>query len=422
MPLRPAITLLCCLFLLVTNRWLSYEEGITVLVADDTKSYMTIAQAAPALPSAEINPKLASNHTMRLVPAWLVGASAHALSQPEERMFLVLTLLVCAAIVWTFHRILTVLTLSDAQYTLCMALFVVNPYTFRYYLAVPAMVGDMVFVLGLALVLLGLLQTRLLVLLLGGLVAVLGRQNAIVFLPAVLVWLWLGEGWREQKPTSRIIACVLLAATIVIPYIVLGKITAPFSERGLENEALTGVFLWAKSSVPAAAKARQFAEYLLRLNICLLMPLCILAGGLVGKRLTVDGSSPRRQPALSALSALPRTVWLALLVLAALYGFAFLGGPDLFMSGVTRYVSHALVAALVAFAVVLREAKLFAKPLLPLSPASVALALLLLAASFHHMTTWIAAPSAVARYFALVAVLLALAAGGITLWKVRAHT
>jgi hypothetical protein len=405
MNLRLAITLLCCALVLLTNRWLSYEEGISILVADDTKSYMMLAKTAPALPSADIIPKLASNHTMRLVPAWLVGTSAHALSQPEERMFLVLTLLVCGLIVWTFHRILTQLALTDAQYALSMALFVVNPYTFRYYLAVPAMVGDMVFVLGLALTLLGLLQARLPVVLWGGLIAVLGRQNAVVFLPAALVWLWLGDGWRGRSPAQLIIACVGLAAMIVLPYIVLGKLTAPFSERGLENEALTGLWMWLQS--PASGKARQFVEYLLRMNICLLMPSFVLVGGLLASR-----SRP-------ALRDIPRAVWLALLIAAALYGFAFLGGPDLFMSGVTRYVSHTLVAVMVAFARVLREARLFTSPLLPLSMPRAVLAGIILASSFHHMTTWIAAPSAVAKYFAAVAIVLSLTAGVVTFWKVR---
>jgi hypothetical protein len=409
MNVRLTLTLLCCAFVLLTNRWLSYEEGISVMIADDTKSYMTLAQAAPTLPSATITPKLASNHTMRLVPAWLVGASAHLLGTSEERMFLVLTLLVCAVIVWTFHHILTQLALTDAQYALCMALFVVNPYTFRYYLAVPAMVGDIVFVLGLAVTLLGLLQTRLFIVLLGGFVAVLGRQNAIVFLPAVLVWLWFGDGWREQKPTSRVITCILLVAVIVVPYIILEKMTAPFSERGLENEALTGIFLWLKS--PDSGKAKQFIEYMLRMNICLAMPLCIAFGGWLAKRFV--------NKKLGFLSELPRNFWLALLIATALYGFAFLGGPALFMSGVTRYVSHTLLAVLVAFALFLRSVGLCTLPFVPLSMPRAMLAAVIFAASFHHMTTWIAAPSAVAKYFAAVSILLSLVAGMVMFWKVR---
>ncbi len=401
-------TLLFCGLLLLTNRWLSYEEGISVLIADDTKSYMAIAKAAPALPDGSV--KLASNHTMRFVPAWKVGTMAHILGVSEQSVFLVATLIICGLIVWLTHKILSLLNITDAQYSLCMALFILSPYTFRYYLAVPAMIGDMVFVLGLGGVMLGLLRVQLPMVLLGGFVAVIGRQNAIIFLPAVIIWMLVGNGWKNAVLTARLVKAAALVAVIVVPYILLGIITAPFSEHGLENEALTGVFTWAMSANPISAKFRQFVEYMLRINICLLLPLFILAGALWAR---LSGSSERLR---DFLRRLPREVWLALLVMTALYGFAFLGGPDLFMSGVTRYVSHSMIGLFVAFAVVLRELKVFEKIN---GVSSLLLGALIMTGSFHHITTFGGSTSDKAAYFAAISVVVALTAGVVTYFSVK---
>jgi len=49
--MRLMSTILLSVFVLLTNRWLSYEDGISIMMADDIQGYMSIAQSAPALPA-----------------------------------------------------------------------------------------------------------------------------------------------------------------------------------------------------------------------------------------------------------------------------------------------------------------------------------------------------------------------------------
>jgi hypothetical protein len=377
-------TLLLSAILLATNRWLSFQEGIDIAKAADTLSYMAIAKAAPALPSE----MFAQNHTMRFVPSWIVGTLAHSTGASEEWMFLLLTVLVCAAIVAVVHRLLQQLALDDTQYTVCMALVVLSPYTFRYYLAVPAMVADMVFVLGFALVLLGLLRTEPMTVLMGGIVAVMGRQNALVFLPAVLLWLWLGNGWKERSAAQRGLWSAAYMAAVLVPYSAISSVVAPFSQKtSMEAKALTGIFLWLGSEAPN--KAKVFAEYMFRMNICLLFPVLMMLALIVANR----------RAFAAFVQNLPREVWLALLVFAALYGFALLGGPEEYMTGVTRYVSHAFLALMIVFAVILRQLGA-ARHIC--TPVAVVLGICVVVGSLHHLTTIIGSNSDKASVFALL--------------------
>jgi hypothetical protein len=160
---------------------------------------------------------------------------------------------------------------------------------------------------------------------------------------------------------------------------------------------------------PSVGKAKVFAEYFLRTVICLLFPIVILFAAALVRRL--------RGVKITAFFAwMPREFWLSLLFVAALYGFAFLGGPELFMSGVTRYVSHALPAMTLAFAFAMKRYHLFAD-----AEASPMLALGALCAmgSFHHMTTFGGTTSDKAMYFAVMYCILAIFVGAVAFVALR---
>jgi hypothetical protein len=424
---RLITTLILCALLLLTNRWLTYQEGIDVLKAADTQSYMTIAKAAPGLPTPLANEadRLPTNHTARFVVPYLAGTITHFTGISHERMFLVCTLFFCALVVVVVHHILRHTGVNNAQYSVLMLLLIGNPYMFRYYVAVPAMVNDMVFVAGLSIMLLGLLRVRFWFVVGGALVAIIGRQNALVVLPAVGAWMMLGEGWKDSAIVARLTRFVFVVVGVVAVYVALGMIIAPFSVRGMESDALTGLVRWivAPTSVvngatngigiDSSGKVKIFAEYLLRTLICLLFPLMIMFAVALDRRL-------RGTPLTRFAAWLPREFWLAMLFVAALYGFAFLGGPELFMSGVTRYVSHALPAMILALAVVLKRYGVFAQQNGESdSSMIVCLGAVIASASFHHITTFGGTSSDKALYFAVMYCCLAIFAGVCTLYMLR---
>lgn len=410
MKTRLLTTLLFSAMLLLTNRWLSYQEGIDILKAADTHSYMTIAQAAPALPNLPSEALLPTNHTARFIVPYLAGTVAHFTGIGQEWVFLLATLLFCAVVIWACHQMFEELRLDTTAYTLSMALLIFNPYMFRFYLAVPAMVNDVVFVAGLSLTLLGLLRGGFPLVLIGALVALAGRQNALVFLPAVALWMLWGEKWRTGGIIPALTRFVIVAASVVGAYLVIGRIIAPFSVRGMESDAIMGFLRWVLA--PSAGKAKVLAEYGLRTVICLLFPLFIMLAILLERRLS--GLSLK-----AALKLLPREFWFALAFVASLYGFAFLGGPELFMSGVTRYVSHTLPAMVLAFGFMLKSYNSFGETK---SATMMMVSALCAMGSFHHMTTFGGTTSDRAMYFAVMYCILAIFAGVVAFASLRSQT
>lgn len=403
---RLLTTLLFCGVLLLTNRWLSYQEGIDILKAADTNSYMTIAKAAPGLPVLANEALLPTNHSARFLVPYLAGTIANGTGISHESMFLIATLLFCAVVVWAVHQILLELSVSETQYTLSMALLIFNPYMFRYYFAVPAMVNDIVFVAGFAIVLLGLVKGLerggFVLVLVGSIISIAGRQNALVFMPALAAWMIWGEKWRSEGVLRSLARFAVVAVSAIAVYVLIGRIIASFSVRGMEGDALTGLVRW--GIAPSEGKMKVFVEYLLRTVICLLFFKTMLLAAALYLRL--QGKTFN-----IILSEIPRDFWLAMLFVAALYGFAFLGGPELFMSGVTRYVSHALPAMVLGFAIVLKRFELFDA----MQPSSLlAFGALIAVGSFHHMTTFGGTSSDKAMYFAVIYCILAIFAGFVT--------
>ncbi|TAE29500.1 MAG: hypothetical protein EAZ92_06300 [Candidatus Kapaibacterium sp.] len=417
MNLRLITTLVFCVLLLLSNRWLSYEEGITILKAADTHSYMTIAKAAPALPMLTTpETMLPTNHSARFIVPYLAGAIAHGIGVSEHWMFLCFTTFFCGIIVISCYQMFAELGLNDMQYIPLMGLLILNPYTFRYYLTVPAMVNDIVFVAGFALTLLGLMRGAarqgFVIILAGSVIAIAGRQNALVYLPALAAWMLWGEKWRSLSLGKRLGQCAIAAASMIALYVVIGRVIASFSVQGMEGDALTGLVRWAvaPSEGNFAGKLRVFAEYGLRTVIALLFPVFMLLGIAFAQHF--NGLSLR-----NFFAQMPRDFWFALLFVAALYSFAFLGGPTLFMSGVTRYVSHAFPAMLCALAIAMRQYNSF---------SGIAGSLIIwfigvvFSSSLHHMTTRFGDPTSDnSSYFAVIYCILAIFAGLLTFLFVR---
>lgn len=415
---RLIATLSFCLILLFSNRWLSFEEGISVLKAADTHSYMTIAKAAPALPVLTTpETMLPTNHSARFIVPYLAGTLAHLTGLSEEWMFTAFTILFCGIVVAACHLMFLELGINAIIHSLLMALLIFNPYSFRYYIAVPAMVNDIVFVAGLAVTLLGLVRgverQGFLIILAGSIIAIAGRQNALVYMPALAAWMLWGEKWQGLALSKRLIQFAIAATTTVAVYVAIGRVIASFSVQGMEGDALTGFIRWAIA--PSAGKFKVFAEYCLRTVIALLFPLAILLASGIAAR--VRGIS-----FVEFFTNLSRDFWFTMLFVAALYGFAFLGGPELFMSGVTRYVSHTMPAMLLALAFALDSLHLPEKEL-SLNTQKVLLTLLagvIVVSSYHHMTTRFGdASSDNAMYFAVKYCILAIFAGLLTFLFVR---
>lgn len=369
------------LFVLATNRWFSWDGGIDYLGSTDGRDYETIARAAFGLPTT-----LVPFHKMQRFPLhYLLGGLSHLSGAGLPVVYalglaaLLFTTLACLV------RALESFGLGRRKFALLMALFVLNPYVFRFFLIAPITAQDLLFVAGSSAMLLGLVEARVALVLAGAATAALGRQTALVLLPGMTLWMVCATTWAARPLRRRLFQSGAVSATVIAIYFLLGAVARPVSAANLTSEHVLGLF-----QELAAGELRLGA--LAELTLRLLIPYA-LAGGLLA--------------ALARKKELARPETLACLLNAALVtAQPFLAGPQLTGRNASRLSSFGLLWVVAALAMASRnQDKFFENRRL----FGVALACAT-AASFHHMYT-LFGPASAARFCA-IQFALALLLGG----------
>lgn len=208
-------------FVFATNFW---EEGIS----PDAREYERIADAAPGLPDEEIG----SAFTERFVSPWISGSLGELLPGGSRTGLWIIVAACAIAIVALLVSICGQLGLGPVAVILCLGLIVLNPYLFRAFSQDPGPV-DPLFVTGIAIVIWALVIQRFGYLLVGALVAILGRQSALLAIPAATAWLYAGEGWRSRPTRDRLLLSGTVVGAVILVYgglkLAVSSFTFPFS-------------------------------------------------------------------------------------------------------------------------------------------------------------------------------------------------
>lgn len=371
------------LFATLSNHWSGWEEGIERLGEGDVGSYEVIAAAAPSFPSEA----LGSAFSQRFVVHYATGLVADLSGLRLTVAYRIVWVTCLALILLVVHLLLSRLRLSTFAYGLCAALIILNPFALRPYAIVPGMVQDLVFVLGLAVLLFGLVEGRLGLLFLGGIVAVLGRQTALFVAPAVGLWV-LGVGvWRGRQTWPRLLAYGGLVAVTAALYLAIRRVTGPFSilyEPSIPQDTVLALL----PSLPGSLEA--LASHALRVAAPLLTPAVLLV--LLTWPLAREGGLAR---------SVPRECWASLLLAGAIVVQPLAISPEFpgFASNEQRTSALGLVPLVIALAFVFERLERSRR--LRLTPAAtVAVFTLLGLASLHHVFT-IIGPANLAQFIVL---------------------
>jgi hypothetical protein len=182
----------CTGFVAATNRWLG--SATIHPWGHDLAVYAQIARAAPHLPHGFIG----SAYTQRFGIHYLVGLVS-ALGLSLHASYRVVSLVVIVLLVLAARRVVATVAVGAAAGALALSAFLLNPWsTLRDGILEPASLPDTLFVLGLAVALLGLARVRPWVVAAGLVVAVIGRQTALLAALATLPWMAVAPGWRER--------------------------------------------------------------------------------------------------------------------------------------------------------------------------------------------------------------------------------
>ena len=361
-------------FVLVTQSWRPWNEGITRQYATDIISYERIARAAPGFPSGRVD----LQHAERFVPHWLVGVLADAANLPLHDVYRVATGLALLALFAVVDATLAAARVGRQAHVLALGLLIASAYPVHYLLAAPGMFQDAVFLLGLAVVLLGFAVGRFPLVLTGLLVGTLGRQNMVPLGLAVAAWIWWAPAWRGRRTLYAATAAIAPA----VLYVVLHEVSAGFAQR---HDPVSSITVLGSLGDP-----RALVEHVARTVLSLLVPLAVL----VGAALRAPGRLPRGPLLLGGL----------------ILGETLVLGPTWAAHSEPRLAALALPPIVVAAGVLLSRA-----PLDTWRAATVAVCIAL--ASMHHLYTRL--PTERSAAWALLSILAAALALGALLLPSR---
>jgi hypothetical protein len=349
----------------VTNRYLDISEDRELIDswANDSYSYQAIAESSPHLPDS--GTQIRFHHAQRFTVPYLIGYVANRCSIGTNSAFLITAMLTVIAMVLGFDAFLgSSLGLNRVQRLMMCVLLLFNPFSFRSAVAAPFAINDLIFELGLLVVVAGLFRESALMLLVGMTVAAASRQTAVLLLPTSVVW--TAVFWTTG--TVRKLGVALALTSIAIGfYFMTAHVAATFALPNQNIESLTGLVTWAKTSFDA----RTLAVFILRGVSGFLPALALLFAGLIR-------------------TGLPRVLvgkgWLLMLTTFLITLQPLLGGPTYTEGDFTRLSMLGYVPMLAALAMWLRDGILADdqnQTLLFL------VTLLGVASSFHHIYSFL---------------------------------
>jgi hypothetical protein len=358
-------------FTCATTRWMEWAEPIRRHYASDELQYESIARAAPGLPNADVS----AAASQRFVSHWLVGVVSEITGLGLHSTYRLTTFLVLALLATVLVRLVVAFDLPVGAGVLALGLVITNPYAWRVLLIAPAMLSDLILVLGVAVCLLGMVDERPWVAIAGALIAVLGRETGIAVVVAVFVWLAI-----QRRFVPSVVA-------LVLPLVVFGAVKAVGESFALSDPSANG-FTVITPLLHLPGTARELADHFGRVLIASPTALAILAASMLVTRRTT------RELRIAVLLA-------ALVVLQP----AFFN-PAWVQHNETRLAALGIVP--VAFSA---AAAFAATPAARSLGITTAASVLVAIASLHHRYTWsglIASPRVFVGVETLAAGLLAL--------------
>ena len=172
---------LSLLYIFFTNTHLNYEESL-LLGGADGESYFSISFYAPEISKVKIQPI----HSERFIFPYLIGMASNISGIKIFLLYKILSILLLFLINLVFIKISKKLRFLQFQIVLCLCLINFNPYITRFYISNPTIITDLFFHLGLLICILGIVEKKNFLLLIGLIIAVAARQSAIAILISLM--------------------------------------------------------------------------------------------------------------------------------------------------------------------------------------------------------------------------------------------
>ncbi|OGX23481.1 MAG: hypothetical protein A2Y03_04875 [Omnitrophica WOR_2 bacterium GWF2_38_59] len=259
--------LACIIVLFVTNKWLSWEVGNKYLMADDVRLYVKMAEKAPSVEYIGMRFHIAQRFFVNSI----VGNLANFTGIGIAAVFSFMTFLCSIILIWYMHKLLLLFDFSLHNYCLGMAFFIFNPYIFRYHALVPGLLHEIIFLIGVLVLIIGLIEGRMTKLITGCVLSVLARQTTVLMVPGLVLWILFGSGWKEKHLKPRLFYAVLSVLSIIFTYFITSHVASLSLSESENLNHMIGIIEWVQEngfnlSIISELILRTFMSHLLILS------------------------------------------------------------------------------------------------------------------------------------------------------------
>ena len=170
------------ILILLTNNYFSFEDSI-YLGARDGADYFLIANGLENIPPETLHYQKA----WRFIIPLCVGTIGDIFNIDTYFVFRFLTILFCLSCITLFYLILEKFKFNDFHIFFLSSFLIFNPYLFRYFLALPTMLNDLIFINAGLVFVFGILNKNKYFLYFGFCLSLISRQNSIFFLISIII-------------------------------------------------------------------------------------------------------------------------------------------------------------------------------------------------------------------------------------------
>lgn len=169
------IILLSFLYILLTTQNFNLDQTRN-FGASDGFDYYLIAKEAP-----QIAKGIQFIKSERFFFPYFIGLISKLLSIEIFLLFKFFTITLCVSLIYLTNKTLKLIKCSENNRLILILLIIFNPYILRYYLALPTLINDLIFLNASLLIIMGLISFRL-YLYIGIGIGILVRQNILAFI------------------------------------------------------------------------------------------------------------------------------------------------------------------------------------------------------------------------------------------------
>ncbi len=164
------------LFIFFTTPFYNLEQS-RYLGGSDGYDYYLIAKSAPNIVE---NIQFIKNE--RFFFPYIIGLIGNTFEIDIFSLFRVFSISLCAVFIFLNFKILQKLNCDKKFILIALLLIICNPYLIRYFISIPTLITDLIFLNATLLILFGLISERRNIFFLGIIIGIMSRQNTLAFI------------------------------------------------------------------------------------------------------------------------------------------------------------------------------------------------------------------------------------------------